>query len=330
MSTQHILVAIKTAVQTLLSNNSDQIEVKKQIDSIHKHFQGLTEITGYDSKIEHLAAIPTARGKALGLNHAAQCLLDYKRTVKFLTAVVTAIKEKQKTQEGVIKIFYAGCGPYAPFVTLIAPLFSPKEIQFSVLEINSNSLKSAKQLIQKLHLNSYMQEYHLADAVTFKVPNPAEYHILISETLDALLYRECYVPILFNLLSQFNPNVTLIPENVKIHFSLSTGPIQNPTHQEKRIITIVDVREAVSKYADISELSQLPDQYIDVKSLNISQYTHAVLDTEVLVYNDICLTRNESSLSLSQQLDLEQPFNFKSIVFTYVLEPEIELKFGVE
>jgi len=330
MSTQHILVAIKTAVQTLLSNNSDQIEVKKQIDSIHKHFQGLTEITGYDSKIQHLAAVPTARGKALGLNHAAQCLLDYKRTVKFLTAVVTAIKEKQKTQEGVIKIFYASCGPYAPFVTLIAPLFSSEEIQFSILEINSNSLKSAKQLIQKLHLNSYMQEYYLADAVTFKVPNPAEYHILISETLDALLYRECYVPILFNLLPQFNPNVTLIPENVKIHFSLSTGPIQNPTHQEKRITTIVDVREAVSKYADIPELSQLPDQYIDVKSLNIHQYTHAVLDTEVLVYNDICLTRNESSLTLSQQLDLEQPFNFKSIVFTYVLEPEIELKFGIE
>ena len=51
----------------------------------------------------------------------------------FLKAMVMAIKEKQqKHPDKTINIFYAGCGPYAPFVTLIAPLFSPKKIQFSL------------------------------------------------------------------------------------------------------------------------------------------------------------------------------------------------------
>jgi len=330
MSETDIRSAIKTLVQSLLENTSDQTAVEKHINNIHKHFQHLTEITGYDAKLQHMAAIPTAKGKALGLNHAAQCLLDYKRTVKFMTAVITAIRERQKTQEGVIKIFYAGCGPYAPFISLIAPLFSSEEIQFSLLEINPNSLESAKRLIQGLELTSYVQEYYLADAVTFKVPHPERYHILISETLDAVLYRECYVPILFNLLPQFDPNLTLIPENVKIHLSLSKGSMRDADHQEKEITTIIDVRQAVSQHADTQMLSQLPDKRIDVKTLDIDQYTHAILDTEVLVFNDIRLSRNESSLTLPQQLELEQPFNFKSIVFTYVLEPEIELRFGVE
>ena len=56
----------------------------------------------------------------------------------FLKAMVMAIKEKQqKHPDKTINIFYAGCGPYAPFVTLIAPLFSPKKIQFSLVHLQA-------------------------------------------------------------------------------------------------------------------------------------------------------------------------------------------------
>ncbi|WP_435263571.1 phytanoyl-CoA dioxygenase [Tenacibaculum sp. nBUS_03] len=327
MNNKEIIDSIKKSTLAILKSSINQTEIEKELNNIHLHFQKLTEITGFDTKIEHLAAVPLAKGKALGLNHAAQCLLDYKRTVTFLKAVVLAIKEKKKTHpKETIHFFYAGCGPYAPFITLIAPLFTPKEIQFTLLEINKASVESAKKLINLLNLTDYFQEFYLADAVTFKVPEASKFHILFSETLDALLYRESYVPILYNLLPQFNKNVILIPENVLINMSLSNNSKSNSDFTEQKIETILDVRKAISSCKQHPIPMRLPDKKIDFSSLNMNTYKSILLDTQVHVYNDIWLKRSESSLTLPLEITLEQPFKNEAIIFTYQIEPSIELK----
>lgn len=322
---------IKEKVSTLLKDSIEQSEIENLINEIHTYFKELTQLTGFDNHIEHLAAITTSKGKALGLNHAAQCLLDYKRTVKFLKAMVMAIKEKQQDHPNeTIHIFYAGCGPYAPFVTLIAPLFSPEEIQFSLLEINDKSLKYAKILIQKLELTNYVTNYYTADAVTFKTPEPEKFHILFSETLDALLYRECYVPILFNLLPQLSEDIAVIPENVLIKMSLSVNSITDSKHITEEIDTIINVREVISLNKSDIISTQLPDKKVAVKSLNIEQYNYLLLDTLVHIYDNIWLTRNESSLTIPLEMGIEHPFLFNSIVYTYQMHPDIELKYKLE
>ncbi|MCG7500530.1 MULTISPECIES: phytanoyl-CoA dioxygenase [Tenacibaculum] len=322
---------IKEKVSTLLKDSIEQSEIENLINEIHTYFKELTQLTGFDNHIEHLAAITTSKGKALGLNHAAQCLLDYKRTVKFLKAMVMAIKEKQQDHPNeTIHIFYAGCGPYAPFVTLIAPLFSPEEIQFSLLEINDKSLKYAKILIQKLELTNYVTNYYTADAVTFKIPEPEKFHILFSETLDALLYRECYVPILFNLLPQLSEDIAVIPENVLIKMSLSVNSITDSKHITEEIDTIINVREVISLNKSDIISTQLPDKKVAVKSLNIEQYNYLLLDTLVHIYDNIWLTRNESSLTIPLEMGIEHPFLFNSIVYTYQMHPDIELKYKLE
>ncbi|WP_431167616.1 phytanoyl-CoA dioxygenase [Tenacibaculum halocynthiae] len=332
MSNKEIINSLKKSTLTLLESPLNQEEIEKELNEIHLHFQRVTEITGFDNKIEHLAAVPSAKGKALGLNHAAQCLLDYKRTVKFLKAVVLAIKEKQKKHpKETIHFFYAGCGPYAPFICLIAPLFTPEEIQFTLLEINKASIQSAKKLIKSLDLTDYVQEFYLADAVTFKVPEANKFHILFSETLDALLYRESYVPILYNLLPQFNKDVTLIPENVLINMSLSNNTKANSDLSEHKMGNILDVRQVIASHEGKQHTPiQLPDKKIDFTSLNMSAYKSMLLDTQVHVYNDIWLNRNESSLTLPLEMTLEQPFLNNAIIFTYQIEPDIELKCKLE
>lgn len=320
-------INIKALVKSLLQENLSSTKAESILNEIHKHFQDATEVSGFDSKIEHLAAVSTAKGKALGLNHAAQCLLDYKRTVAFLKAMVSTIKDKQaKYPNELITIFYAGCGPYAPFVNLIAPLFGTDEVQFSILEINKNSLNSAKKLIEALELTHYVNEYYLADAVTFKVPKAETYHILFSETLDALLYRECYVPILFNMLPQFREDVTLIPENVIVNVSLLTDSTKTSSYTEHKLCDVVDARKAVKSHIGEDIPSQLEDIKIDLEPLGMEQYLFMLLDTKVHVYNDIWLNRNESSLTLPLEMQLSQPFHKKEITFTYHMEPEIELK----
>ncbi len=322
-----IALNIKTLVTSLLKEDLTPTDAEQTLNEIHKHFQDVTEITGFDTKMEHLAAVPTAKGKALGLNHAAKCLLDYKRTLKFLKAMVTAIKDKQTQHPGeLITIFYAGCGPYAPFVNLIAPLFGTDEIQFSILEINENSLNAAKKLIEALELTQYVKEYHLADAVTFKVPNANSYHILFSETLDALLYRECYVPILFNMLPQFREDVALIPENVIVDACLLSNSTNTPNYTEEKLCNAVDARKAVKLHTEPNIPKQLADVKVNLEAVNMANYKAMLLDTKVHVYKDIWLDRNESSLTLSLEMELAQPFEKKEIIFTYQMDPDIELK----
>lgn len=328
MIEEKIISNIRELTSSLLENSMNQVEIEKNLNEIHTHFQQITEITGYDSKIEYMAAIPAAKGKALGLNFAAQCLLDYKRTIKFLKAIVSVIIEKQKKQPGkLIKIFYAGCGPYAPFITLVAPFFQPEEVQFSLLEINKNSVKSAKKLIQSLNLSNYLKDFYTADAVTFKVPNSDSFDILISETLDALLYRECYVPILINLLPQFKKDITLIPENVLINLSFLPFSKKESDYEEHEVGSVFNVRESVSAYCNSDLLpSQLPDKKIDLTSLNMEVYEKFLLDTKVHIHGDTWLYRNESSLTIPYEYMLTQPFKNSFFVFSYFIAPEIELK----
>lgn len=328
MTENKTITIIKKITTSLLEDSLHQDEAVKSLNEIHTHFQQITEITGYDNNIDHLVTIPAAKGTALGLNYAAQCLIDYKRTVKFLKAITTAIAEKQeKNPRELIHIFYAGCGPYATFLALIAPLFTPKEVQFSLLEINKKSIESAKKIINSLELTDYVQEFYLADAVTFKIPNPDTIHILISETLDALLYRECYVPILFNLLPQLNKDIALIPENVVIDLLLIAYSKDNNTFKELNVGDVFNVRETVALYDGNPSLpSELPPKKINLKTLDVATYESMLLDTKVHIYNDIWLDRNESSLTLPLEITLQKPFQNEAIIFTYQLEPTIELK----
>lgn len=322
---------IEKTSSSIVSNSLNFDQTVASINEIHGYFKDITDVSGFDNKMENLAAVSTAKGKALGLNHAAQCLLDYNRTSKFIKAIVYAIGEKQRQHpEEVIRIFYAGCGPYATLFTLIAPLFEPSEIQFELLEINATSIETAKKLIDALELNDYVGKFHLEDAVTFQVSHPEDFHILVSETLDALLYRECYVPILHNLLSQFQPTITVIPENVIIDLSLLTLSSTDPNHKEQKLGTVFNVREILKSHDKKEPLpSQFPRSKIDLSELNMKLYSHVLLDTKVQVANDIWVFRNESSLTIPLQMELAQPFEFTTLQFDYHLDPEIELKCSV-
>ncbi len=321
---------IKTLAADLLANAENPAEAERIIREIYAQFQQLTGLTGYEEKLEYLAAVPTAKGAALGLNHAAQCLLDFKRTTKFLTAVVSAIRARRAAHpEQTVEVFYAGCGPYAPFVTLVAPLFKPGEVCFSILEINQHALVFAEKLIEDMGLSESVRARYKADATSFTVPKANEYHLLISETLDALLYRECYVPILFNLLPQFQPGVTLIPENVVIKARLEPFP-GSPLIEEDLGI-VVDVRKSVAAHNNDRNIpDRLPEVQIDFEQYNMANYELLLMETNVHIGQDIWLMTNESSLTIPLPLKLEQPFPHRRLIFAYQMDPSVELTTRLE
>jgi hypothetical protein len=317
---------IKELSTTILNNQSDIAVSKNAIDEIHKHFLEITEILDLGKELQNVAAVPTASGMALSLNHAAACLIDYRRTTKFLKGMVELIRAKQQQHPNeTINIFYAGCGPYAPFVTIVAPLFDPKEVQFTLLEINAASIKMAEKLIIELQLADYVTEYHTADAVTFQIPDAKKYHILFSETLDALLYRESYVPILWNMLPQLSENCAVIPNNVIVKSGL-TIPLQEgeTIRKEDEGGILLDVREVVKANNGKPLPEKLPTVTVNIPK--DSTYQSMIVDTQVHIYDDIWLTRNESSLSIPLEMEIEYPLTFSEVYFFYQLKPSVELK----
>ncbi|AGC77851.1 hypothetical protein LX97_01973 [Nonlabens dokdonensis] len=332
MSKTNTLDLIKGLGSSIINEHLNQENLKISIDAIHQQFQKATDISGYDSKMEHLAAIPASKGKALGLNHAAQCLLDYHRTEKFVKAILIAIRNKREANpDKTVSIFYAGCGPYAPLFTLVAPHFKPEEVQFELLEINSSSVTAAQKLIEHLNLKAYLRNIHEADAITFQIEEPREFDILISETLDCMLFRECYVPILANLLPQFHEEITVIPQNVQIDLSFLTSSINEENNQEEKYGSIMNVREVLKDNA-LEQLlpSHVMNKKVPLAPYDMSRFERILIDTRVHVLNDIWLERGSSSLTIPFEIPLEQPFNFEFINFDYFIDPEIELKCGVE
>mgnify|MGYP005996592665 CR=1 FL=1 len=95
MKTAETSIDLKVLVTKLLNPKLDEDKAKCIIDEIHKCFKEITLISGYNSNIHHMVTLPASKGMALSINHAAQCLLDYRRTVKILRGLVKAIRDKQ-------------------------------------------------------------------------------------------------------------------------------------------------------------------------------------------------------------------------------------------
>lgn len=324
-----LTISLKEQSEQLLDPTCTYPQMVESIRKIHSLFESTIGLSGDDQDIHRAAAIETAYGKALGLSHAAACLLDGLRTQQFLRGFVAAIKKKQSEYPGEqIKVFYAGCGPYAPFVTLVAPLFKPSELSFTILDINGASLNFAQDLISKLGYADFIHEVHMDDATTNNVKDAHQYHILFSETLDALLARECYVPILCNLLPQFSQEVVLIPENVQIKLTMVRSDEQgNDFEADSQLV--FDARETVES---TKGTKTLPDAFpavnvpIDTKS-NISAI---ILDTLVHIHDEFDLRREESQLTHPYAFNIEKSVDFDTLSFVYRLKPQIELFIGTE
>ena len=320
MEVKASLSFLKTPIHKVLDEQLDVDEINRAINEISTHFWGLIGLSEKMEDLKHLAGVPSKAGLALSFNHAADCLLDYNRTKLFLRGFVKAIKDKrQEHPNETIQVFYAGCGPFAPFATLVAPLFTPDEVQFTLLEINSESLDTAKKLVKELGIEAYIKEYHLADAITFKIPNPEKFHILFSETLDALLHRECYVPILWNLLSQLPKEVTVVPNNVLVKQNFKVG--------EEEIFSkvVFDTRKALQENEKTTELPEkLAPTFLSLE--DVDTYYSIILDTEVEIYKEYVLRRSDSSLTLALEVPIHKPITHKGVNFVYNLLPQPSLQ----
>ena len=268
---------------------------------------------------------PTESGVVLNPSHAGQCLTELRRTECCVRGLDQAIQEKKKEGNEPVKVFYAGCGPFA---TLILPLvfrYSPQELQVTVLDYHQESIDTVKKLYALIERQGHIENYIVHDAVTYQVEGPENYHIFLTETLQRALTQECQVPIVFNLLPQFPSSVQLIPQEIRVGglWTEIAGGLENRasvTEEDVELGTILRLNaETVKRNSLVKSIQALgpanPNQTFS-------------LQTEIDVYGEWQLRRNESGLTCPHPMEDAVFEAGETLHFDYVIDesPGLRLK----
>ncbi len=328
MVNQEVKYSLKEIVEILISDDAGMDLKKSVIDQVYVAFFEQARIGDLAQNVAGHQAVSLNSGKAIGVMHAAECLKDYHRTIQLLKglhkSVLNTMAEKPNKK---VHVFYAGTGPFAPFVHFLGQLFTAGQICFTLLEVNPESLNCTKELISNLQMTSYVSEFLLADATTYVIKNPENVDVLFSETLDSMLFREAYVPILMNLKPQLAADVKIIPQNVKLSIMAFKEIVDGV--QRKYLGSVFNVFEFLK---DPSKMI-VKEEYVQCAKIPVSKdyegYKFAI-QTEVQVYKDCSIEFDQSSITLSFVLEKKVPFDFNTFNFTYDLYPNLELKCDFE
>jgi hypothetical protein len=208
--TEAILQPIST-IADAVRNTEDYYELLKQAASFEAQQKG------------HRDDILLSTGKAIAPLWAAYCVRDVHRTRTFIRGVVHAVRAAQKQFPNQnLQLLYVGPGPFATLVLPLITLFGPEEIQFTLLEINPESIALLKNTIRAFEMEPYIADIEQTDAATYQVKQPV--HVLLLETMQTALRQEPQVAITLNLAPQITEGGFLLPEAITIRPGLINGP----------------------------------------------------------------------------------------------------------
>lgn len=318
--------------ELLFLNDSEKLE--QAAIRLHSLFSETTGITDDSDIPADSEQILLPHGQAISPKDAARCALDSCRTAKFLKGTYAAVLEAQKRFPNTrIRVLYAGCGPFATLAIPLATQFSAGQLQFTLLEINPRSLKSAQRLVQSLGLESYVSAYVQADAAVYVHPDP--FQIVITEAMQKALTKEPQVAITLNLAPQLCAGGIFIPERIAVDAYLydpakefaslpaeasKSGSLLGSFGAERVRIKLGRVLELTAEsLPDHFNERCLPSIVLDMPGA-ITDGANLMLMTTVTVFESIVLREYESGLTHPVHLpDFTAVTCGSPIEFTYCL-----------
>ena len=248
-------------------------------------------------------------GLAISPTQAAMCAGEFQRTAIFLRGLHDAIAEvlESKTSEPV-RVLYAGSGPYAMLATPLMAIFPPEKLRFTIIDLHPVSIESAKAAISWLGFESSVEDYVVADATEYTIPEGATPDIILSETMSTALEREPQIAIMRHLHRQA-PNALIVPESIRIAASLVDTSIE-PDHivpdssegpakgQPDRIPLgpVFELNAATLRSWSSLSGDRLPAAAIDIPSPPDPSY-RPFLFTTITTHGEHTLRTHESSLT---------------------------------
>lgn len=257
-------------------------------------------------------SVYTDHGKAIGPFWAALCVREVIRTQRFCRGLYKAVKQASTKQvkPQPVHVVYAGTGPFATLALPVMLNFSPQQVQFTLLEINNESLNHLKKLIDLLELNSHVRSFELCDASLYQLPNK-EVDIVISETMNYALLKEPQINIMLNMVQQLaHRDVAFIPQ------AISVGIAKN--HSLVSLCNLYTFN--IATYHKIIKQSANQQPWVfDETDFRYSpdMKNNLVYTTSIVVFDDEELNHPDCSLNLPQKVRVELPDNEATVRFKY-------------
>lgn len=302
-----ITAKIKSATEKILNTDLPGLW-KEGTDELYEIFSAQTKVYAGDLTFETFAKAQD--GLVVSPVMAAHCLIDFVRTAHFLRGIHQAIKDQLKKNKPV-NILYAGCGPYATLITPLTSQFSADEVSVTMLEFDEKSLQLAKNMYEELGLTDYVKAYLHKDATDPDIEFQESFDIILSETMQTALKKECQVPLTRNLVRFLKPEGTFIPQNVKVEAAL-----EHPRNkQEPDILPIGSIYEL--DYLNVPEKNHqttlvIPD----------TPYELLTARTTIQTYEDEWIWEDGTSLTYKLVMDRIEGCNRKCATFTYNEAPK--------
>lgn len=324
---------LKDICAILLKEDDNYLELSSAVDGLNRLFYKTSKIDAESDAARENIYLPT--GKAIGPFWAAMCVKEMMRTKQFIKGIYKGIKAAQERfAGGPIHVLYAGTGPFATLAFPLTSLFSPREINFTFLEINPESVRLLNNVIEALNIKSYLNEIVLCDAAEYKHDKSRPIHMLIIETMLNALQKEPQVAITMNLMPQMPENGILIPQNIKIEAALLNPrkDIDRMTGDEDydgKCYQIIDTVFELNKETARQVRDAFPEIELDIPDIEAG-YNQLCLLTNIQIFGDVYLTNWQCSLNLPQRiLQLKQdsaPINKVSFQYTLNKSPGFDFK----
>lgn len=274
----------------------------------------LNQLAGRPQDVRGVEANPWQRetllptGKAINPYSAATCILDALRTRCFALGLRQAIRAAQARFPGErIELLYAGTGPFAPLALLQTAFFSPREIGFSLIDIHQPALDCLGNVLKRLGLQEYVQDWFRADATTWSPPAAETYHVIVAEVMEQALTQEPQVAATMNLARYLREGGVFVPETVELSLRLfdPESDFQQLKAGRREHLTL---KNASTEAVPLFRLTQAGCRDYSVKDNRISLpavrmptgfppgYTPCI-STRIITFGDISLDEYDSGLT---------------------------------
>lgn len=281
----------------------------------------LIQLTDTDETAEqNKQDISLDTGNALGLTWAAMCIKEFARTKEFMDGVLEAVSDLLPQKAGKpVRVLYAGTGPFATLILPLITRFSSEQVQFTLLDINAQSLACLQKMFALLELEAYIHHIEQVDATAYTLPAGEQVDVFITETMLNALRKEPQVAICMHIVPQLPPNVIMIPEQIILHagFLDAKQTTTNNTIDANHSVHVLDTifvfdKKLIQQYAPQYQAGKLPFYFlpteVDIPRELAENLRTLYIFTDITIYKQARLTLNQCSLNLPMRVaNLTQP-----------------------
>lgn len=311
--------------QTILTENSHPGKLRSACYELYDFFCEIAEFDDSEEDPNIQNGTILSSGKAISPVNAARCLWDFQRTSQFLRGVLAAIIElKKRFSNDQIEIVYAGCGPFAPLITLLLSKFSPEELNLTLLDYHQYSITTVKKIFQKLDYDKFNAEFIQTDATTYL--HPRKLHLVVSETMQNSLVNETQTAITLNLAPQLCENGVFVPQSIYVELCLANFGKEFGERERINIGKILELdAEKNRQKPETRFLPVLLEIPIEAKNKDLQM----MLLTKIQIFDSFKLDDYDSAISYPKLLRPNPNIeNETQIEFSYILDknPHFEYK----